>query len=584
MTVTTSEAAAYRGGPTSPINQVANKELVRAIIADIDAQGLNSATTANGRTAIYRAQVAGGRFVALGTVGSIALGSVIVWKIADTAGLGGFVYKKITGHGFTVVGAGTVSAQYGANCGDSFANSSSVYPGVPVWCYYNGYTGNVHPGASHPGPWAGAYTNAKALMAQFSAIGTFVGGSSACQSGGVSVHCGVRFRTAAEFEEETGIKVEPATAAEFAAAGSGQRTAGTNAQPGSNTVTDGELAAALAALGADDGVDRSGGTDAGKGKEDAVDVINEEIEPGYSAVHFSMPDCLGLALSTCTTSLTTQGHTGTITELELDFEGAIVTRPAATIAVQSIAPGTMVPKTDPLTLTLNPAEEDYPILLPAPNGAETYDDYIDRLRIAGWVGTATVTTLSEAAGEPSLGPDAPVTVRIPAIETVGPRTLKLPGGWPTPNPRVKPDTTVTFTKNPTTYAPVPPESVPPPGGGGGGPPGSIDFSPLSDIDPGCKFPYGFICYAIDVTEWFNVAPAAPVFSFTIPDVDVLGTTYHVAAPYEVDLDVMSGHMAIIRSLMSVAMWVGAVYWLAVRLLGFNAGGDPGEAVDEGFTT
>jgi len=89
---------------------------------------------------------------------------------------------------------------------------------------------------------------------------------------------------------------------------------------------------------------------------------------------------------------------------------------------------------------------------------------------------------------------------------------------------------------------------------------------------------------MDVTEWFYVPPEAPVFSFTIPDVAVLGTTYTVAAPYEVDLDVMSGYMAIIRSLMSVAMWIGAVYWLAVRLLGFNAGGDPGEAVDDGFTT
>jgi hypothetical protein len=39
-------------------------------------------------------------------------------------------------------------------------------------------------------------------------------------------------------------------------------------------------------------------------------------------------------------------------------------------------------------------------------------------------------------------------------------------------------------------------------------------------------------------------------------------------------------MAIIRSLISVALWVGAVYFLASRLLGFTAGGDPAAAADE----
>lgn len=300
---------------------------------------------------------------------------------------------------------------------------------------------------------------------------------------------------------------------------------------------------------------------------------------GYEGGNITMPDCDGLTSVECADLLEAAGHLGTITELELDIATADVSRPAGAVVTQSPGATVEFSSTDDVELTLNP--DPMPVVLPAPLPTETYTAYIARLAALGWVGTATVTELSEAVGVPALGPAAPVTVRIPTIGTIPGRTIGLPGGWPTPDPRVEIDTPIEFWKNPTTYPPVTAESVPP--ATGGGVPPAVDFSPITDIDFGCKFPYGFICYAIEVTEWFNVTPHAPVFTFALPTIEVLGHVYDASgSDYEVDLSIMDEYMVLIRGLISVALWIGGVYFLAVKLLGFNAGGDPGEAADEGM--
>lgn len=579
---TAGPAAAYRGGPSSPINQVANKELVRAIIADIDAQGLNATLSTQGKTAMWRAQVAAFRFAPLGAVGSVVLGSFTVWKIADAAGLSGFVYRKITGHdAYESVGSFTVTMTYTSNFGDQNSNSKFDAEfggdGVPVWGMTNSASGVKHcfgSGGCH----AGAFADGKTVMAQFAGIGHVESGSPSCGGTLPYSQCVVRWKTVDEMEGT--VSVTPSTATEFAAQpAANQKTGGSNNDAGDTTVTDDELAAAIAALGGNDGVDRSA-TD--PGAEEVVDAINEQIEEGYdpSVTTFVMPDCVGISYASCETSLDALDATGTRIPSVLEVATADITRPAGAVVTQSIAPTTVIEFGTELSFDVNPDAAEMPMYLPAPNPGETYTTYIARLQGDGWVGTATVTTLSEEAGDPRMGPDAPITAAIPAIGPIPATVARTPGSWPTPGPRILPDTDITFTKNPTTYAPVPPGEIPP---ATGAPDGVIDFSPITDIDPGCKFPYGFICYAIDVTEWFNVAPVAPVFSFDIPAVTVAGTTYDCECDYgPVDLAVLDDYMAIIRSLMSVVMWIGAVYWLAVRLLGFNAGGDPGEAVDEGL--
>jgi hypothetical protein len=53
-------------------------------------------------------------------------------------------------------------------------------------------------------------------------------------------------------------------------------------------------------------------------------------------------------------------------------------------------------------------------------------------------------------------------------------------------------------------------------------------------------------------------------------------------PYDVDLNIMDDYMAIWRTLLSIVMWVGAVYIIATRMLGLNSAGDPGEALDDAW--
>lgn len=202
-----------------------------------------------------------------------------------------------------------------------------------------------------------------------------------------------------------------------------------------------------------------------------------------------------------------------------------------------------------------------------PNANEHYDAYVTRLAAAGYVGTATET--QEATDLPGYGPHAVTRVVNDATGEV-----YDPLNWPTTDPRISNGAPLTVRYNSDTAAPAPTE---------GATPGALDFTPLTSIDFGCKFPYGLFCYAADVTGWFDVTPTAPDFAFTIPGFNVGGTGLGPTSySYDVSLDNMSGYMATIRSILAVVLWVGAVWFLASRLLGFQAG-DPGEAIDDAET-
>lgn len=132
------------------------------------------------------------------------------------------------------------------------------------------------------------------------------------------------------------------------------------------------------------------------------------------------------------------------------------------------------------------------------------------------------------------------------------------------------------TPTPTTTVTVEPTVAPAPGTDET----DLDFTPVTDIDFGCKFPYGFTCYAVDVTEWFNVSPDAPSFSFELDDFDTPIGDVSLGTYGPVDLNILDEYMVIWRALLSVVLWIGAVYWIAVNFLGFRAGGDPGAAMDD----
>lgn len=221
----------------------------------------------------------------------------------------------------------------------------------------------------------------------------------------------------------------------------------------------------------------------------------------------------------------------------------------------------------------------FPLLQPLVN--ETYSDYLDRLRAAGWLGTATSTEATEAQALPEMGPEGVARVSIGA-------NTYVPGHWPGTLPHWNVNTNLNVLFNPadTPEAPgggeVPPDSgddVPvsvPPGDPTGAvcdcPP--IDFSPITDADVGDKFPFAIIGW---VSGWVGALvgdPTAPEFDFSNP---AWGSTH-----YDVNLNVMDDYAATIRTLIAWAMWIGAIWWFGSRLLGFNATGDPGEAVDDAW--
>jgi hypothetical protein len=340
---------------------------------------------------------------------------------------------------------------------------------------------------------------------------------------------------------------------------------------------------------------------------------------------WTMPDCVGLTVSQC------EALVSPVAPPDAD----ITTVPARTY-VPTIAPGAVV-ATDPaggastqrkdVTIEVNPdPSADETFQLPQPQGFETYPQYLYRLRRMGWVGTSLLVTGTDTY---LVGPGVVVTVTLDPPTTAPPGTIDPipvpvwnpvpdpttnpipdPAPWPNPAPSVRPDQPITVTVSPPDAAPAP---IPPPGGGppppppgpGGSPPppppppppptGQIDFTPLTNLDPGCKFPYGFICYAKDVTGWFNVTPEAPDFHIPVHvSAASVGVDWH--GDYDVNLGAvgtdsgsltspasLNDYMAVMRLLESIAMWVGAVYLLATRLVGFKAGGDPGEAVDEALT-
>jgi hypothetical protein len=440
----------------------------------------------------------------------IASGSVLVWKIAESAGLSGFVYRKITGENYTVAGSGLTytwesictsgtASISGGNCAVNAPLAQSGYPTL-----MDGWELTVTTyGRNYCDP-ANAASCIKTISSptMIGINGTALTASSGTPCGAVAASCRRKIRTDAQMQAK--ISIQPSTAAEFATPPAGASTV--TAGQADNTITNAELDAALAELGATDGVDR---TVSDPPAEAAVDAINQELDPGYS------PDV-------------------------------------------------------------------FVILQPLPN--ETYSAYLTRLQADGFVGTATMTQL--ATNLNGYGPLAVARIVVPA--TGGTTTTLDPLAWPATVPTVQPTAAITIRYNSST-APEAPTGTP--ASGAGATPvtvpettipaaGALDFTPVTDLDPGCSFPFGLICYAQDVTGWFNVTPDAPVFPWPNPEIEVLGTAYGGGGDGEVDLNVMDGYMSTLRTLISVVLWIGAVYWLAASLLGFRAGGDPGEAADE----
>lgn len=214
----------------------------------------------------------------------------------------------------------------------------------------------------------------------------------------------------------------------------------------------------------------------------------------------------------------------------------------------------------------------FDLLKPEPN--ETYSDYVTRLQSAGYLGTATYIT--EPTDLPGYGPDAVTRVKYTASGTTH---VLDPLSWPATNPSLASDIALTVRHNSSTATPAPTD-----GGTGSlwtpstATPGDLNFTPLTSLSFGCKFPYGVFCYAATVNGWFDTSAIAPEFNFSIPKPHLPGSTASTLS-YDVNMNSFDSYMSLIRDIESVVLWIGAVWMFCTRILGLQFG-DPGEAIDE----
>ena len=195
-----------------------------------------------------------------------------------------------------------------------------------------------------------------------------------------------------------------------------------------------------------------------------------------------------------------------------------------------------------------------PFVLPKPALDETYSDYNERLRAAGWLGTLTIdATESGSTGLSGYGPNAITRIH------VGPLGTDVdPAAWPLNAPTVDtPTTQIHIRVNPGTAGilgvPSCGPTVP-----------SVDFAPLEAIDFGSKFPFGIFGYIASALSPLVASPTAPVFDVPIA---LMGDTWNL----HVDLSPADPYMATIRLLMEIGIGIAAIYLLASSLLGFRAG-------------
>ena len=208
-------------------------------------------------------------------------------------------------------------------------------------------------------------------------------------------------------------------------------------------------------------------------------------------------------------------------------------------------------------------------LLPPQDGNVTCDDYITYLATFGYDGTeASCVTLPEPDTSPDVGPSAPVRITFTppgasTATTIGPVQWKAPG-WSDNLPQIGPETPMTIDINPPDAPPVPTGS----GGGGGGTLGActcppIDFSPITSVSYGTKFPFGVFGWLSTSFAAMTTEGARPVsFSLPLPGggtqtVDLSSSAWETT------------YRPIVFPILEFLMTLAAVWFIAFKILGIG---------------
>jgi hypothetical protein len=242
------------------------------------------------------------------------------------------------------------------------------------------------------------------------------------------------------------------------------------------------------------------------------------------------------------------------------------------------------------------------ILLPQPELDETAAEYRARLRALGWLGTFVIVDaplpLPTLTGGRAWKDGDPVRIKVGTNTGTGYRlTVPVYSPWPgdpngdtpdEPAPEVGQRERVTWEKVPTgegtrTGTAEGPPGVATPGAGSGAcvcP--DPDFSPLTSLQLGDKFPFGVVVFVDDYLEGtLLTAGQAPSFEFDFSSWSTPLGSFNLGY-YNVDLAVMDDYVASVRTMLAFVVWIGGLWWFGTRWFGFKGGGDPGAAVDEAY--
>jgi len=197
------------------------------------------------------------------------------------------------------------------------------------------------------------------------------------------------------------------------------------------------------------------------------------------------------------------------------------------------------------TLTTSPAV----IVLPRPALNESVQEWMDRLVALGYTGAATVTYLGVA--DTTLGQAAPAEI------TYGATTIDLRSGhagWPTgvAQPTIAPNATLTIVANTTSAPELSPQNCTT---------CSIDWTPITGISYGSKFPFGTL-------SWLSTGLGTVTPSGTCPTLDITdtagGATHHISF---CNTDWETNFRPWVFPLLEALMTLAAIAFFGSKLLG-----------------
>ncbi|HWM64793.1 MAG TPA: PASTA domain-containing protein, partial [Solirubrobacterales bacterium] len=255
-----------------------------------------------------------------------------------------------------------------------------------------------------------------------------------------------------------------------------------------------------------------------------------------------IPDCGAYLWGECAEKLEEAGLEPS--RVELDWETAVLTKPADAVVETAPAGGAVVETGSKVTVTTNPDEAGMPVVIPPPEPGETYDDYAARL-------------------VPSLDPSR-ITVGLDFYDpTTGPDGVirTVPKSGTRTNPAT--ETEVDVHANPADSPPATPASWTAP------PVSGIDLSPLAGVSIGCNdFPFGIFCWiGSGLTAW---GPGGECPQLGVPFGSSIGADEELAF----DTCLFEPAMEVVRPVLILLAAFSLAYLFAAAAMGF--GGSTGD--------